>query len=308
MKKLRIAFMGTPEFALVALKNLVLYGHDIICVYSKSPTYIGKKIIKSPVYVWAEKQDFTIHTPISLKNDFEINKFKNLNIDITIVAAYGLILPKDILDHPKYGSINIHPSLLPRWRGAAPIQRSLLVGDKETGITIMQMQSNIDSGDILMQHSIKISNNMYFNDLYQSLATLGSNLIIDTLRKILNKNLIPRKQSQDLSIMTYAQKISPEEGKIDFSNNAYYIERKIRALTPSPGTYFNIGKERIKVYCSKVIEISGPIGKILDNEFTIGCGKYAIRPTYIQRSGKKRMNTKSFLNGYSKILKGIIVS
>ncbi|WP_339858706.1 methionyl-tRNA formyltransferase [Thalassospira alkalitolerans] len=307
MTKLRIAFMGTPDFALVALKQLVGAGHDVVCVYSQPPRPAGRgqKETPSPVHGWAAEQGIEVRTPVSLKSDTEKQAFADLDLDVAVVAAYGLILPKAILDAPKYGCLNIHASLLPRWRGAAPIQRAILAGDTRTGVTIMQMDVGLDTGDMLLIRDIPIMSETYANALHDDLADLGGDMIVEALEKLPVGQLVAVKQPEDG--VTYAAKLERAEAKLDFADDADALERKIRAFTPWPGAYFEFGKERIKVQAADVIDQSGPVGTILDDDLTIACGKGALRPTRIQRPGKSVMDTKEVLRGYHKLACGVVL-
>ncbi|WP_417810474.1 methionyl-tRNA formyltransferase [Thalassospira alkalitolerans] len=307
MTKLRIAFMGTPDFALVALKQLVGAGHDVVCVYSQPPRPAGRgqKETPSPVHGWAAEQGIEVRTPVSLKSDTEKQAFADLDLDVAVVAAYGLILPKAILDAPKYGCLNIHASLLPRWRGAAPIQRAILAGDTRTGVTIMQMDVGLDTGDMLLIRDIPIMSETYANALHDDLADLGGDMIVEALEKLPVGQLVAVKQPEDG--ITYAAKLERAEAKLDFADDADALERKIRAFTPWPGAYFEFGKERIKVQAADVIDQSGPVGTILDDDLTIACGKGALRPTRIQRPGKSVMDTKEVLRGYHKLACGVVL-
>ncbi|PKR53618.1 methionyl-tRNA formyltransferase [Thalassospira marina] len=314
MTKLRIAFMGTPDFALVALKELVKAGHDVVCVYSQPPRPAGRghKETPTPVHAWAHDQGIEVRTPVSLKSDAEKQAFADLNLDIAVVAAYGLILPKAILDAPKMGCLNIHASLLPRWRGAAPIQRAILAGDAKTGVTIMQMDVGLDTGDMLLIDEIAITPETYASGLHDDLADMGGRLIVDALEKLPAGLLTATPQPEDG--VTYAAKLEKTEGKLDFTEDAALLERKIRAFTPWPGAYFDLGKERIKVQAALHIanadaNITGQPGEIIDDQLTIACGRGgALRPTRIQRPGKAAMDADAVLRGYDKLAKGVIVS
>ncbi|MEQ8284502.1 methionyl-tRNA formyltransferase [Thalassospira sp.] len=307
MTKLRIAFMGTPDFALVALKDLVAGGHDVVCVYSQPPRPAGRgqKETPSPVHAWAQDHGIEVRTPVSLKSDAEKQAFADLDLDVAVVAAYGLILPKAILDAPKYGCLNIHASLLPRWRGAAPIQRAILAGDDATGVTIMQMDVGLDTGDMLLIGEIPITAETYANALHDDLAALGGKMIVEALEKLPKGALVATKQPEDG--VTYAAKLERSEAKLDFSDDAEALERKIRAFTPWPGAYFELGKERIKVQAALVTDQSGPVGEILDDALSIGCGSGALRPTRIQRPGKSVMDADAVLRGYDKLAKGVVL-
>ncbi|MCC9621479.1 methionyl-tRNA formyltransferase [Thalassospira sp. MA62] len=307
MTKLRIAFMGTPDFARVALQELVASDHEIVCVYSQPPRPAGRghKEKPSPVHAWAEDHRIEVRTPVSLKTPEAQQEFADLDLDVAVVAAYGLILPQAILDAPKYGCLNIHASLLPRWRGAAPIQRAILAGDEKTGVTIMQMDAGLDTGDMLLMRDIPITPDTYATALHDNLAILGGDMIVEALTKLPTGELRPTPQPE--VGVTYAAKLHRSEAKLDFNEDAVALERKIRAFTPWPGAYFELGKERIKVQAADVIEQSGPVGEILDDTLTIGCGENALRPTRIQRPGKAAMDTEVVLRGYDKLGKGVVL-
>ena len=307
MTKLRIAFMGTPDFALVALKQLVAAGHDVVCVYSQPPRPAGRgqKETPTPVHAWAQEQGIEVRTPVSLKSDDQKQAFADLDLDVAVVAAYGLILPKAVLDAPKYGCLNIHASLLPRWRGAAPIQRAILAGDDKTGVTIMQMDVGLDTGDMLLIGDIPITSETYANALHDDLAELGGKLIVEALEKLPGGGLSAIRQPEDG--VTYAAKLEKSEAKLDFTDDAAALERKIRAFTPWPGAYFEFGKERIKVQAAIVTDQTGPAGTILDDHLTIACGAGALRPTRIQRPGKAVMDTDAVLRGYDKLAEGVVL-
>lgn len=307
MTKLRIAFMGTPDFALVALKDLVAAGHDVVCVYSQPPRPAGRghKETPSPVHAWALDQGIEVRTPVSLKSDAEKQAFADLDLDVAVVAAYGLILPKAVLDAPKYGCLNIHASLLPRWRGAAPIQRAILAGDDETGVTIMQMDVGLDTGDMLLVDRIPITPETYANALHDDLAAMGGRLIVEALAKLPAGELNATPQPEEG--VTYAAKLERAEAQLDFNDDAVALERKIRAFTPWPGAYFELGKERIKVQAAEVIDATGAPGTIIDNHLTIACKEKALRPTRIQRPGKAAMDAEAVLRGYAKLAKGVVL-
>ena len=295
---MKIVFMGTPDFALEALKKLY-EKHEIVCVYTRAPKEAGRgqKVIKSPVHIFAEEHGIEVRTPKTLRNEEEQQKFAMLNADISIVAAYGLILPKAVIEAFPYKCVNIHASLLPRWRGAAPIQRSIEAGDKESGITIMQVVETLDAGDIYLQKSTPIDEHTTGEVLHDKLAEIGGDLILEYLDNI--DNIMPIKQ--DESQTCYASKIEKDEGKLDFFAPAEVLERKIRAFTPFPGAYFEHNGERFKVLEAKVCALNETAGKIVQekDKLFIGCGKDALEIKKIQRQGKKPMDIADFLRGYS---------
>ena len=298
--KLRIAFMGTPEFSAPTLQSLISFGHDIRAVYTQPPRPAGrgKKNKVSPVQSLAELNGLTVKTPHSLKTDEEQEYFEKLGLDAAIVVAYGLILPKTFLEVPRLGCINIHASLLPRWRGAAPIQRAIMAGDTKTGVTIMQMDEQLDTGPIFTTSEVEITDQTTSETLHQSMANLGACIINKTLKDINSKNL--RAIEQSTSGISYADKLSRDEGYVDWNKSAEEIEKLVRALYPWPGAWTEIDGSRIKIFESKVIPASKqifPPGTIIDNKLTISCGRNSLRLVRLQKQGKKIMNTEEYLNG-----------
>ena len=294
VKPLRIAFMGTPDFAVPALKALHAAGHEIIAVYSQPPRRAGrgKKLAPSPVQRVAEDLDLEVRTPVSLKDEAEQSEFAALDLDVAVVTAYGLILPQAILDTPQMGCLNIHGSLLPRWRGAAPVQRAILAGDAETGITIMQMEAGLDTGPMLLKSATPI-NGKAAGELTDELALTGAELMVRYLASPLDYP----PESQDDSRATYAKKIEKQDARLDFSQPAEQVERQIRAYNPVPGAFFEYQDNRYRILEASIAEGSGSAGTILDDRLMIGCGTGSIQPTIIQKAGKPAMELKSFLNG-----------
>ncbi|NCN84792.1 MAG: methionyl-tRNA formyltransferase [Sphingomonadales bacterium] len=300
---MRIAFMGTPDFAVPALRVLHEAGHEIVAVYSQPPRRAGrgKKLSPSPVQRVAEELGVEVRTPVSLKGEEDQTAFAALNLDAAIVAAYGLILPQAILDAPKMGCLNIHGSLLPRWRGAAPVQRAILAGDTETGITIMQMEAGLDTGPMLLKAATPIDGKTA-GELTDELATTGADLMVQYLA-------IPLEfapEAQDDELATYAKKIEKQEAHLEFSLAAEQVERQIRAFNPQPGAFFEFQGDRYRILQAQIRDTSGSAGGILDDQLLIGCGTGAIQPTIIQKAGKPAMDLKSFLNG-TKIPGGTIL-
>ena len=298
--KFRIAFMGTPEFSVPTLQSLISFGHDICAVYTQPPRPAGrgKKNKVSPVQSLAELNGLTVKTPHSLNNKEEKRYFEELGLDAAIVVAYGLILPKTFLETPRLGCINIHASLLPRWRGAAPIQRAIMAGDNKTGITIMQMDEQLDTGPIFTKSEVEITDQTTGETLHQSMASLGACIINKTLKDIDSGNLQAIEQST--SGISYAEKLSRDEGHVDWDKSAEEIEKLVRALSPWPGAWTEINGSRIKIFEGKVIPASKqtfPPGTIIDNKLTISCGRNSLRLVRLQKQGKKVMNTKEYLNG-----------
>ena len=295
---MKIVFMGTPDFAVSALARLA-EKHDVVCVYTQAPKEAGRghQLRKSPVQQFAEVHGLPVRTPKSLRAAEEQEAFRALGADVAVVAAYGLILPKPVLEALPYGCINIHASLLPRWRGAAPIQRAIEAGDKESGITVMKMDEGLDTGDMLMKATVAITAETTGGSLHDALAETGAELIVRTLDNL--ENIRPEKQSDDDTC--YAAKISKEESRIDFSQPAEVLERKIRAFNPYPGMYFEYEGERFKILRARVAAENGRPGEILEGRerLLVACGKGAIEVTEIQRQGKKSMPAADLLRGFS---------
>ena len=300
---MRLAFMGTPDFAVPALQALHDAGHEIAAVYSQPPRRAGrgKQLTPSPVQHLAESLGLPVRTPVSLKNEEEQTSFAALDLDVAIVAAYGLILPQAILDAPKMGCLNIHGSLLPRWRGAAPVQRAILAGDTETGITIMQMEAGLDTGPMLLKATSQI-NGKTAGELTDELARTGADLMVEYLASPSDYSAEP----QDDALATYAKKIEKQDARLDFSQPADQVERQIRAYNPQPGAFFEYQGQRFRILEAQVSETTGPAGTILDDHLLIGCGTGSIQPAIIQKAGKPAMELKSFLNG-TKIPAGTIL-
>lgn len=296
----RIAFMGTPNFAAQILKTLLEAQYNVVAVYSQPPRPVGRgyKISPSPVHELAQISKIPVFTPLSLKTEEAQTHWKSLNLDVAIVAAYGLILPKPILEAPQWGCLNVHVSLLPRWRGAAPIQRAILSGDTYTGATIMKMDTGLDTGDILLMKKTPISPTMTTPQLQEILSRLGAEALLRVLPLYLSGNLQPIPQSDEG--ITYAEKLSKTEGQLDWRLPASLLERKIRALNPWPGTWFEIGSDRIKVLEARVVTLPSPHppGTILDDEFTIACGEGALQLLMVQKTGKAPLPVENFLRGY----------
>ena len=294
---MRIVYMGTPDFAVPPLRALVDAGHQIICVYTQPPRPAGRGQREqiSPVHEEAVRRGIPVRTPVSLRSEGAQKDFAALKPDIAVVAAYGLILPKAVLAAPPYGCINIHASLLPRWRGAAPIQRAILAGDAETGITIMQMDEGLDTGPMLMQAKRAIGPTTTAQDLHDSLAALGAETVVAALEK-LQPGLL--KATPQPNGATHAPKLTREEGRLDWKKPAAALERQVRAFTPWPGAWFEHGGERIKVLAAAVAEGAGAPGTVLDDRLTVACGERALSIARVQRAGKAPMDTDAFLRGY----------
>ena len=298
-RRRKLAFMGTPVFAKEVLEKLIPL-HDVVCVYTQSakPKGRGYKLTPSPVHEYALAKGIEVRTPKTLKSPDEQAYFKSLNLDVSVVAAYGLLLPKPILESPTWGCLNIHGSLLPRWRGASPIQQAVLHGDAETGVTIMKMDVGMDTGPMLLKRSFKIEPFMTSGDVFDSLAPLGAELMLEALETL--ENLTP--EPQDDSFTTHAPKIAKEEGLLDWSLPAEVLERKVRAFSPWPGTYFQFKGENCKVLKAIVEDINtGTPGDILDETLTIQTSKDALKILQIQRPGHKAMTAAEFLRGFHNI-------
>lgn len=296
----RLAFMGTPEFAAASLRALLNAGYTPVAVYTQPPRPAnrGQKLQPSPVHVLANDAGIAVHHPTSLRDPLAQSEFAALNLDLAIVAAYGLLLPAPILTAPRLGCINIHASLLPRWRGAAPIQRAILAGDQESGIGLMQMEIGLDTGPVLAEARCAITPTTTGGALHDQLAILGADLLIQSLPKIL-AGALPAKP-QPIDGVTYAQKIIKDEARIDWTQPAAMIERHIRAFAPSPGAYFEHQSERIKIFAASIAapQALAP-GQITLNPLRIGCGTGVLLPSMLQRPGKKPQTVDEFLRGFS---------
>ena len=293
---MKLVFMGTPNFSVPALKALAQSNHQICAVYSQPPRPAGrgKKLRLSDVHKEALDLGLTVHNPTSFKSDKDRTIFRKLKADIAIVVAYGLILPNQILSAPKFGCLNIHASLLPRWRGAAPIQRAIMEGDDETGVCIMKMEEGLDTGPVLSSRKIQIKENDNAKILSERLSLVGSKLIVEVLDALSEF----KAYSQSAAGVTYARKIEKSETKIDWSLPAKTINRKIRALSPFPGAWTEINGERIKLLASKVINKENEPGMVLDTGFSIACGQKAVEITEAQRPGKSAQKSDVFLRGF----------
>lgn len=300
---LKIVFMGTPEFSIPALSLIKKSSHKIICVYSQPPkkSYRGQKVHLTPVHEFAKKENLLIRTPNEIDSHEEYKILNDLKPDIVIVVAYGKKIPKKFLSIPKYGFINLHASLLPKLRGAAPIQRSILNLDKFTGVSIMKIEEEIDSGPVINKLSVKIDATINAETLSKKLSIMGSKLLISSVDEIVQGKA--NFKEQDHSIATFAKKITKEESKIDWNENAINIIAKINGLYPFPGAWFLFRGARHKVLKASLVDISGEAGKVLDKNLIIGCKKKSIKILEIQREGKKKQNAKDFIIG-SKIKKG----
>jgi len=291
---MRIIFMGTPDFAVPALRALHAAGHDIACVYTQPPRPAGrgKRLSPSPVQVAAEVLGVPVRSPVSLKGAEAQAEFAALNADVAVVAAYGLILPRAVLDAPAHGCLNIHASLLPRWRGAAPIHRAVMAGDAETGVTIMQMEAGLDTGPMLHKVTVPVGRKTT-GELTEELAALGAAAMVEVLADLAGFS----PEVQDDTAAIYAPKIDKAEAKIDWAESAAVIERKVRGLAPFPGAWFELEGERVKLLLAEVVNGCGAPGTALDDDFAIASGDSAIRPLRLQRAGKPVLERSDFLHG-----------
>ena len=300
----KIIFMGTPLFAVPILKSLYQNGYPISVVYTQPPqkSLRGQKINKSPIQGISETLNLDFRTPQILKdNDEEYNFLKKLNADLSIVVAYGQIIPKNFLDLTKKGFINIHGSILPKWRGAAPIQRSIMNLDKQTGISIMKIVEKLDAGPVMHQDKININENIDALTLSNVLSKLGAKSIIDSIDKIEKGTAEFKEQDHDKA--TYAKKILKSEAKINWNESAQKILAKINGLNPNPGAWFLYKKERYKIWRAEAVDARNDVGKIIDDKLTIGCKDQSIRILEIQKEGKSKQSTDKFLLG-NKLSKG----
>jgi len=293
----KIVFMGTPEFSVPTLESLVNSDHKILAVYSQpaSKANRGQRVIPSSIEVFAKKNSLNIRTPAKLDTDEEYNFLKKLKPDIVIVIAYGKLIPKRFLSLAKHGFVNIHASLLPKWRGAAPIQRSIMNLDNETGITIMKIVEELDAGPIMHQNKIKINENINSSTLSKVLSQLGAKSIMDAISKIEKGEA--KFQEQNHKQATYAKKISKTEGQIQWNESAKKVLAKINGLNPNPGAWFQYKKERYKVWKAEIVNENGDVGKTIDDKLTIACNEQSIKILEIQKEGKSRQLTDKFLLG-----------
>ena len=289
---MKIVFMGTPDFSVPILDALTAH-HDVICVYSQPPRPAGrgKQDRPSPVQSRAMALGIEARHPTSLRTPEALADFAALNADIAVVVAYGLILPQAILDAPAKGCLNIHASLLPRWRGAAPIHRAIMAGDTETGICIMQMEAGLDTGPVLLRHGVPILPNDTTADLHDRLAALGAKMILTALETL------PAAQPQSALGVTYACKIDKAEARVDWGKSAVEVDRQIRGLSPFPGAWCDVAGERLKLLRSHVVDGSGVPGQVLSG-LTIACGTGAVEVTLAQREGKRAMTAGDILRGW----------
>jgi len=296
---LRLAFMGTPDFAVPILEALRAAGHEIAAVYTQPPRPAGRghQPQPSPVARAAAAAGIPVRTPARL-DAAEVEAFRALVLDAAVVAAYGLILPPTVLGAPRLGCINVHASLLPRWRGAAPIQRAILAGDSETGVTIMQMDAGLDTGPMLLKEAVPIGPKATAQELHDRLAALGASLVVRALAGLAAGTLAAVQQPAEG--VTYAKKLAREEGRLDWRKTAAELERAVRALNPAPGVWLEHGGERIKVLAAEIVAAaSGAPGTVLDAALTVACGSGALRLTRLQRPGRAPMEADALLRGFA---------
>ena len=293
----KILFMGTPDFAVPILKTIIESKHKILEVYTQPPNKKnrGQQIQNSPIHKFSKKFNIPVRCPTSLNEIAELDHLKELKPDIVIVVAYGQILPANFLNLDDILFINVHASLLPRWRGAAPIQRAIMNMDQETGVSIMKMVSKLDAGPVLIQSKIKISKDTNYEELSIKMSKVGSALILDALKLIEGKKGDFIKQNE--SEITYASKILKKEAKIQWNENADKVIANINAFYPNPGCWFELNGARIKILKAKEVVSTGKPGTIIDNKFTIACSKNAIQILELKKEGKQKMTTEKFLIG-----------
>ena len=298
---LRLIFMGTPEFSVPTLLELVAHGHEIAAVYTRAakPAGRGMKLQPTPVEVEARRLGIPVETPPSLKAPEALEKFRAHDADAAVVVAYGMILPKTILDAPKLGCFNLHASLLPRWRGAAPINRAIMAGDRETGVMVMKMDAGLDTGDVAMAERMPLTDAMTASDLHDALARLGGDLMVRAIGALERGKLQLTKQSDDG--VTYAAKIDKAEARIDWNRPARAVLRHIHGLSPFPGAWCEMpigdGLSRVKILRCAFAGGSGVPGEVLDDQMAVACGDGAIRIAELQRAGKAPMQALDFLRG-----------
>ncbi len=292
---MRLVFMGTPEFSVPVLDSLVEAGHEVVCVYCQPPRPAGrgKKDRPTPVHARAAELGLPVRHPVSLKSAEAQEAFAGFRAEVAVVVAYGLILPQAVLDAPEHGCLNIHASLLPRWRGAAPIHRAIMAGDAETGVCIMQMEAGLDTGPVLLRKATPIAPGETTGQLHDRLSLIGSALIVEALERL--PDLVPVPQPEEG--VTYASKIDKAEAAIDWSGDAAAIVRQINGLSPFPGAWTTLNSDRVKLLAAVPAAGEGPAGTTLDDRFTVACGTGALRVTEAQRAGRSAQDAETFLNG-----------
>ena len=295
---LSVVFMGTPDFAVPSLSELLANGYDVVRVYTQPPrpSGRGKKLTKSPVHQFAEIMGIPVETPEKFRKSSVIDSLETLNVDVACVVAYGQILPQRALDAPRFGCLNLHGSLLPRWRGAAPVQRAIMAGDDATGVQIMQMAKGLDTGDILLSETVPIKPNDTTASLSQTLSQIGASLWPRALAALERGGLTPTPQTGE---PTYAHKIDKSEARIDWNRPAQELDCHIRGLAPFPGAWCEMDGIRVKIHLAKPAEGSGPAGTVLNKAGLIACSQGAIALKVVQPAGKPKMDIEEFLKGYA---------
>lgn len=298
---MRIAFLGTPDFAVAALAALVEAGHEVVCVYSQPPAPRGRgqTLKPSPVHAYAQERGIPVRTPVSMRDPAEIEAFAALQIDAGVVVAFGQILPAAVLDAPRLGCFNLHASLLPRWRGAAPIQRAIMAGDEVTGVEVMQMTEGLDEGPVLASETVRIDALETASTLHDRLAAVGAGLLARTMAAVERGEARATPQAEDG--LTYAKKIRAKEARISWTKPAVEVDRKIRGLSPFPGAWFELptdkGPVRVKALLSRLEDGQGAPGQVLDDALLIACGEGAVRLLRVQREGKGPQDAETFMRG-----------
>jgi methionyl-tRNA formyltransferase len=298
---LRVVFMGTPDFAVPTLSEIVGQGHEVVAVYTRPPAAAGRgmELKPSPVHKMAERFGLPVHTPKTLRTDEAADAFRAHEADVAVVVAYGMILPKAILDAPELGCLNLHASLLPRWRGAAPIQRAVMAGDRETGVAVMRMEEGLDTGPVGMVERVAITPDMNAGELHDQLMVLGADLMVRALAALSRGGLNFTPQPDEG--VTYAHKLANEDGRIDWTKPAQAVHDHVRGLSPFPGAFFTAdfgkGQERVKVLRASLGTGSGEPGTLLASDGTVSCGDGAVRLLQVQRAGKSPVAFDEFLRG-----------
>ena len=301
---MRIVFMGTPSFAIPTLDKLIKANYEICCVYTQPPKPSGRGMKRNltPIHKYANDLGLVVKTPSNISDEGCMQLFKDFFPSVCVVVAYGVILPSEYLNIPKYGCMNLHASLLPRWRGSAPIQRAILSGDKVTGVTTMHMEAGLDSGDIYLKQEVKIEKNANAGNLHDTLSFVGADLVLKTLQKMSDGTL--KRLPQENKKAIYAKKIDKKETFINWTKQSIEIERQVRAFSPFPGTWSVIQNKRIKILSGEVVNIKGEPGEVISTDLIVGCGQGAYKINSLQLEGKKPMKTEDFIRG-NIIKKGI---
>ncbi|MES2341418.1 MAG: methionyl-tRNA formyltransferase [Pseudomonadota bacterium] len=299
---MRLAFLGTPDFAVACLAALVEAGHEIAAVYSQPPAPRGRgqDLKPSPAHAYALERGIPVRTPVSMRDPAEITAFADLKLDAAVVVAFGQILPREVLEAPRLGAFNLHASLLPRWRGAAPIQRAIMAGDKLTGVEVMQMTEGLDEGPVLASESVRIDALETAGSLHDRLAAVGADLLVRTMAAVERGEAKATPQAD--AGLTYAKKIRPKEARLRWTKPAAEIDRKIRGLSPFPGAWFELasdrGPVRVKALLSQVEDAQGAPGQVLDDRLLVACGDGAVRLLRVQREGRGPQDAEVFLRGF----------